>query len=208
MQTAGSRSIEPRIACLLRGSKIPIFAGGGTCPSFLVRPFASLAFVTSPQKTHTRATEFSEMAFLHIHSPSDALSCMSEELKLQLEDSLWREKQEEAMVCSNVYSCIRLIQLYAPGNADLPLLRSKPAWLARALPPFRAGTHPLRPTREEDIPLLRSICANRVRHVLRSPIISPPCAIRLEESASGQVFGCLRTLWTDTRPFGTTAALA
>jgi len=49
------------------------------------------------------------MALLRVRSPSDALSCMSEELQLQLEDALWREKQEEALVCSHMVSCICLI---------------------------------------------------------------------------------------------------
>lgn len=148
------------------------------------------------------------MALLHVYLPSDALSCMSEELKLQLDDALWREKQEDVMVYFRMDACVRLIQLYTPENPHLPLLRSKPRRFARSLPTFRAGTHPLRPTRQENISLPSSICPHRVRHVLRAPTISAPCAIRLEESASRQVFSRLRTLRTHTGPHRTATALA
>src|SRR5258708_14175948 len=114
------------------------------------------------------------MALFHIYLPSDTLSCMSDELKMQLEDALWREKQEGAMVRFRIHPSLCLFQLYTPGNPHLPLLRSNPCWFARSVPPFRAGSHLLRPTRQEDFSLSCSICTNRVRHVLRAPIVSPP----------------------------------
>lgn len=148
------------------------------------------------------------MALLRLRSPFDALSCMSEELHLQVEDALRREKQEEVIVRSHISSYVLLILLYALEHPDLPMLRSTSCRFACPLLPFRAGTHPLRPTRQKNISLSCSFRANRVRHVLRSANVSSPCTIRLEESTSGQVFGCLRTLRAYSGPHRTATALA
>lgn len=70
-----------------------------TLPFLLADPFVPLVLRSQDfQKTHRTITLYSEMALLHVYLPPDALSCMSEELKLQLDDALWREKQEDVMV--------------------------------------------------------------------------------------------------------------
>lgn len=92
--------------------RLPKFANAEISGNSILvsRPFG-LAIITLKKNAQSGFSHF-KMALLRVHSPSDALSCMSEELRLQLEDALWREKQEELMVSSQSISYVSLIQLY------------------------------------------------------------------------------------------------